>query len=515
MLTKKDLEIIKSRGADPDKIKLQIENFEKGFPFAELVAPATPENGILIFETGKINELVKKYDSFSRKHEIVKFVPASGAASRMFSHLFAFREKYSGNPDEFDQLKKDESLALAFAFFDGLKNFAFYKELENKMDIAGHPLEECIIEKQHHIIIDYLLTPKGLSYATLPKGLISFHSYKGKVRKAIEEHLIEGTYYCRNSKNEVHIHFTLSPEHISSFKELIRTEIPIYEKEFGVKYFISHSIQQPSTDTIAVDMDNKPFREADNSLLFRPGGHGALIGNLGEMKADIVFIKNIDNIVPDGLKDETYRYKKVIGGLLISMQEKIFNFMELLDDGNLDENQIKEIELFAIQNLMIRFPEEYSKYDLLEKIDFLYNRLNRPIRVCGMVKNEGEPGGGPFWVKNSDGEVSLQIVESSQVNIKDPDQVNIFRSATHFNPVDLVCGLKNYKGEKFDLEEFIDPETGFISIKTKDGRKLKAQELPGLWNGAMAHWITIFVEVPIITFNPVKTVNDLLGKEHQ
>jgi hypothetical protein len=515
MLTKKDLEIIKSRGADPDKIKLQIDNFEKGFPYAKLIAPATLENGMLKFETNRINDLVKKYDSFSKNYDLIKFVPASGAASRMFSHLFAFKERYSGNPDEFEQLLKDESLALAFAFFDGLKNFAFYEELENIMAKSGHPIDECITNMQHHLIIDYLLSPKGLSYASLPKGLISFHRYGDKVRKAIEEHLIEGAHYCGNSKNEVHIHFTLSPEHISSFKELIKTEIPIYEKEFGVKYFISHSIQQPSTDTIAVDMDNKPFREADNSLLFRPGGHGALIGNLGELKADIVFIKNIDNIVPDCIKDETYRYKKVIGGLLISMQEKIFNFMELLEDGNLDENQIKEIEQFAIQNLMIRVPEEYSKYDLLEKIDFLYNRLNRPVRVCGMVKNEGEPGGGPFWVKNSEGEISLQIIESSQVDLKNSEQANIFRSATHFNPVDLVCGLKNFKDEKFDLEEFIDPETGFISIKTKDGRKLKAQELPGLWNGAMAHWITIFVEVPIITFNPVKTVNDLLRKEHQ
>jgi hypothetical protein len=313
----------------------------------------------------------------------------------------------------------------------------------------------------------------------------------------------------------VNVHLTVSPEHLSSFKDLIAYVQPYYESMFGVSYNVSFSVQKPSTDTIAVDMNNKPFREKDGSLVFRPGGHGALIENLNDLDCDLVFIKNIDNIVPDRLKSETYRYKKILGGLLLQLQGKAFNLLKSLDKKPLSEDIIDEAVMFCEKQIDINLPSNFYYWLDSKKVAFLHEMLNRPIRVCGMVKNEGEPGGGPFWVKNAQDEVSLQIVESSQIDTGNPEQKKIFASSTHFNPVDLVCSLKNYKGEKFDLHHYIDHNTGFISVKSKDGKQLKALELPGLWNGAMAKWITVFVEVPIITFNPVKTVNDLLREQHQ
>jgi hypothetical protein len=344
---------------------------------------------------------------------------------------------------------------------------------------------------------------------------LRFHAYSNENRFAIEEHLVEATNYCTNEDRVAKVHFTISPEHRNKFDEVISEIVPKFEARFNIRYDIRFSEQKPSTDTIAVDMENKPFRNNDGTLLFRPGGHGALIENLNDLDEDIIFVKNIDNIVPDRLRDETYRYKKAIGGLLMQLQEKSFDYLDLLDGGNLEADELEEMREFASHSLMIDIPDAYDGYSEMEKIDFLFTKLNRPMRVCGMVKNEGEPGGGPFWVKNTEGEISLQIVESSQMNLKEPGQVEIVSKATHFNPVDLVCSKYNFEGIKFDLNEYIDPATGFISIKSKDGRDLKALELPGLWNGAMADWITIFVETPLITFNPVKTVNDLLRPQHQ
>nr|NQU89236.1 DUF4301 family protein [Bacteroidota bacterium] len=289
---------------------------------------------------------------------------------------------------------------------------------------------------------------------------------------------------------------------------------PKYEKLFGVKYHIDFSEQKPSTDTIAVDMENEPFREDDDSLLFRPGGHGALIENLNDLKGDVIFVKNIDNIVPDRLKEPTYLFKRVIGGLLLKLRKQTNAYLERLDTGAGDEVLLKEIEAFAVKELLIQLDDAYSGLNSEGKSKYLFDRMNRPIRICGMVKNEGEPGGGPFWLENVDGEISLQIVESSQIDLRNPEQNKFVQEATHFNPVDLVCSVRNYKGEPFDLRKYVDPTTGFISVKSKDGKNLKAQELPGLWNGAMANWITVFVETPIITFNPVKTINDLLREQH-
>jgi len=349
----------------------------------------------------------------------------------------------------------------------------------------------------------------------LPKALLHFHLYPDGPRRAFEEHLVEAAHYAADKKGVARVHFTVSPEHQQEFEEAVESARTKYENHFGIHFNISFSQQKSSTDTMAVDMDNEPFRNEDGSLLFRPGGHGALIENLNDLKGEIIFVKNIDNIVPDRLRDTTYLYKKVIGGLLFRLQEKAFYYLDKLEEGNLSDEELDEIKTFAREQLNIFIPVAYEGYEKIEKIDFLFNKINRPMRVAGMVKNEGEPGGGPFWVVNEQDEWSLQIVESSQMNLKDAEQQKIVSGATHFNPVDLVCGVRDYQGNPFDLREFVDPQTGFISVKSKDGRELKALELPGLWNGAMADWITLFVEAPLVTFNPVKTINDLLRPQHQ
>jgi hypothetical protein len=330
----------------------------------------------------------------------------------------------------------------------------------------------------------------------------------------MEEHLVEAAEYSNNGK-VAKLHFTVSQEHLDIFKKIVNYVVPKYEKQFGIKYDISFSVQKPSTDTIAVDMNNEPFRDKNGKLVFRPGGHGALIQNLNDLHKEIIFIKNIDNVVPDRFKATTYKYKKVLGGYLFRLQQQQFEYLELLDDGDVTNEELDEITAFAKDKLMIDIPDFFSTYNEIEKVDFLYGKLNRPMRVCGMVKNEGEPGGGPYFTRNSSDEISLQIVESSQIDHKNEKQEAMFRSSTHFNPVDLVCATQDFKGNSFNLPDYVDPETGFISLKSKDGKDLKAMELPGLWNGAMADWITIFVEVPILTFNPVKTVNDLLRETHQ
>ncbi|MEM9987451.1 MAG: DUF4301 family protein, partial [Bacteroidota bacterium] len=346
------------------------------------------------------------------------------------------------------------------------------------------------------------------------KGLLQFHQYDNHTRTPAEEHLVEAANYATIGGGTAYLHFTVSPEHRERFQALIDEKKDHYERLFGVTLDVSFSEQKPSTDTIAVDMENQPFRMDDGGILFRPGGHGALIENLNDIDADLVFIKNIDNVVPDRIKGETYRYKQAIAGKLLEYQQQIFAYLSALDEGG-DENLIEEVEKFLKEVLCVLPAEDYLTQNLSEKIESLKALLDRPIRVCGMVKNEGEPGGGPFWVKNGKGVISLQIAESAQIDTDDPEQKGIMANATHFNPVDLVCSLRNRQGEKYDLLNFRDPSTGFIAYKSKNGRELKAQELPGLWNGAMANWNTIFVEVPIVTFNPVKIVNDLLRPNHQ
>lgn len=513
MFTNEDLRLFQSKGIDIKVIEKQIENFKAGFPYIELAAPAVTGKGIKSFNDSEVEKLSAFYDKHSTDYEILKFVPASGAASRMFKDLFEFRETNSGKRG--NKVEEDKLPKAIGQFFTNIQKFAFYDDLKAVMEKNDLSIKSLLEAKDYNTIIDYLLTDKGLGYASLPKGLLKFHRYDKESRMAMEEHLVEGANYCRNSEDRVGIHFTVSPEHADRFIEEINRIKDKYEELFDVVYELTFSMQKSSTDTLAVDINNKPFRDADDTLIFRPGGHGALIENLNDREGELIFIKNIDNIVPDSLKEETYRYKRVIGGYLLDLQQKVADAMEKLEDGNPTDNEIKKITQLAKDKLSIVPADDFDKWGRMEKIDFLYTKLNRPLRVCGMVKNEGEPGGGPFWVKNAEGELSLQIVESSQVNPNDEQQQKILSQSTHFNPVDLICYVRDYNGELFDLREYVDPLTGFISLKSKDGRELKAQELPGLWNGAMADWITVFVEVPVITFNPVKTINDLLRKEHQ
>jgi hypothetical protein len=444
-------------------------------------------------------------DYLNGKKQITKFVPASGAASRMFKDLFSFLSASYDVPEtDFEK-----------AFFEGIKKFAFYDELDAIcLANEGFDMPALITKGQYKVVVANLLEQKGMDYGALPKGLLLFHNYPEGPRTAMEEHLAEGAMYAKNAEGRVTVHFTVSPEHLPLFRKLVEEKVPEYEKIFDVKYDLSFSTQQSNTDTIAVDMANAPFRDIKDKLVFRPGGHGALIQNLNRLDADIVFIKNVDNVVPDHFKDITVRFKKVIAGVLVSLQNQIFEYVRLIESGDYTHEQVEEMIHFLQDKLCIKNPEIKYLEDV-ELVLYIKRKLMRPLRVCGMVKNVGEPGGGPFLVVNSDGTVSPQILESSQINMEDTDAKKAFEQGSHFNPVDLVCALKDVHGNNYNLPDFVDKNTGFISRKSKDGRELKALELPGLWNGAMSDWNTVFVEVPIETFNPVKTVNDLLRLQHQ
>ena len=446
----------------------------------------------------------------------MKFVPASGAASRMFKTLLSVYKR----PDRIDILKirkepenKPEKQAL-LEFFDSLHRFAFYDDLKSFLSRNHFDIDHLLSEGDVKPILEYLLTANGLNLANRPKGLIPFHRYADGIRTPFEEHLVEAANYTRGRKDAAPVHFTVLPEHQEAIERHIRDVIPFYRRG-GTEFEITFSIQDPSTDTVAVDLTNEPFRLRDGRLLFRPGGHGALLHNLNALRGDIVFIKNIDNVVPDRIKQDTYLYKKALGGYLIDLQNRLFGYLERLHHGDMDRHDFEQIFDFARHYLAVAAPENIRKDAQKAKTRFLFSKLNRPLRVCGMVKNVAEPGGGPFWIEHDDGSFSLQIVESAQVDLDTPGQRQIWESSTHFNPVDLVCGLRDYSGKPFELSQYVNPDTGFISLKSKDGRELKALEHPGLWNGSMAHWNTAFIEVPRVTFNPVKTVLDLLRKEHQ
>ena len=505
MLNRQDIAFLTEKGIDELKIKEQLQYFKTGFPFLELTASASVEKGIM-----QVADLEKKYlDEWERyrsqNNMVLKFVPASGAASRMFKSLFEFVDAKYSVPET--KSEKD--------FFENIERFAFYVELDSVcMGKYGKSILQLKELGSFKEIVKALLEQDGLNYGSLPKGLLLFHRYADEVRTSVEEHLTEGALYATNHNKSVNIHFTVSPDHKPLFVSLIDAMSKKYEERFGVKYHIGFSIQKPNTDTIATDMYNEPFREDNGGILFRPGGHGALIENLNDLDADVVFIKNIDNVVPDKLKETESKYKKILAGVLVDTQAKIFEFLELIDSGDYTHDQLMDV-LYFVQNVLnIKNPETKLLEDV-ELVLYLKSKLNRPIRVCGMVKNVGEPGGGPFLAVNEDGTSSPQILESSQIDLNNPDKKKMFDKGTHFNPVDLVCAIKNYKGKKFELLSYVDKNTGFISIKSKDGKELKALELPGLWNGAMSNWNTIFVEVPIETFNPVKVVNDFLRKEHQ
>lgn len=495
---------IQAQGMDPEVVSQQIDNFKNGFPFLKITAPATPEDGIKVLTESELAHYAKTYPQKAAQLDVVKFVPASGAASRMFKDLFSFLE---GDGDA-------SKSAFVQKFIANISKFAFYDDLNVSLKSKGSSIEACLESGDSKRIVNELLVDEGLGYGNLPKGLLRFHAYPAENRTPAQEHLVEGVQYGIGKDNTVQIHFTVSPEHEVKFKAEISKVLPDLKASSGVNFEVTYSTQKKSTDTIAVTMQNEPFEEEDGSLLFRPAGHGALLENLNDIKADLIFIKNIDNVVPDRLKEPTKNYKMAIAGLLLEVQQKVFDAIKALDSG-IDKDSVASAAEVYNSELGGKIPAQISSASIEEVGGFLKGKLNRPIRVCGMVRNTGEPGGGPFWIQEEDGSLSLQILETAQIDLSDPNSKAHFSASTHFNPVDLVCGTKDYKGQSFDLLKFRDMQTGFITEKSKSGRDLKALELPGLWNGAMAGWNTIFVEVPLITFNPVKTVNDLLRDEHQ
>ena len=477
MFTPQDLKQIADHGLTPERVEEQVENFRRGFPFLKVVRAASPGDGVLVLDGAEVDAAVVRYDAAVAGLRVVKFVPASGAATRMFKELFEF----------VNAGKRGKGIDV---LLENIERFAFWPVLRAVLPP----------EADDRATVDAIVNG-GLNYGHKPKGLVTFHAYPDGARKAVEEHLVEGAAYAA-SNGVVRLHFTVSPEHMEAFRTLLAEKVPQYEARYGVRYDISFSVQKPATDTVAVNPDNTLFRQEDGSLLFRPAGHGALIENLNEIDADLIFIKNIDNVTTDARRGDTVRYKKALAGVLIDLQREAFDRLRAIDAGTAD---LDAVARFVETRLCVMLPESYDAA-LLRAV------LDRPIRVCGMVRNEGEPGGGPFWVANPDGTESLQIAESSQIA---PADLPLMKSATHFNPVDLVCGVRDAQGGHFDLRRYVDPATGFISSKSSGGRELRAQELPGLWNGSMARWNTVFVDVPVSTFSPVKVVQDLLRPQHQ
>ncbi|HEX9152144.1 MAG TPA: DUF4301 family protein [Flavobacterium sp.] len=504
---------IYEHGVPLENIRQQLGFFRNGIATSNLVAPATLFNGILKLSENDFKEKAAIFDETKSDLKLEKFVPASGAASRMFKFLIAFLKDFDIENETINAYinrKKDTELSI---FIVGLEKFPFFKLIDEKLREEFPGFDALDRDYKNYYFIKLLLAKDYFDFASKPKGVLPFHKYKTHIATALEEHLYECAYYC-SSNNNSHLHFTVSEVHQNQFESIIDAIKDPIEKQSETTIRVSYSYQNKNTDTLSVDFENKPFRDENGRLFFRPGGHGALIDNLNNQDADIVFIKNIDNVIQNNIQRITL-YKKALAGILIEVQQQVFNFLSAIDTNENQQKTSDTILLFLTEKLNIRISDDFYKLSLENKMIRLRAILNKPIRVCGMVKNEGEPGGGPFWVRDENDSVSLQIVESSQVDLSNESQKKILDSATHFNPVDLVCGLKNYKKEKFDLTQFVDHNSGFIVEKNTLGRTIKSYELPGLWNGAMANWLTIFVQVPLITFNPVKSVNDLLKSAHQ
>jgi len=504
MFSQKDLQQIRSKGISIDEINQQIRHFQQGFPPADITMPATPGKGIMLLTEGDQQHYKDVFLDNAPDFRIIRFIPASGAASRMFKTLYEALEHLQGKTLKEQQAWILEQKELR-KFFKKLKKYPFYEDLGLPEDASPERL------------LNQLLGGDGLGYGNLPKGLLKFHKYSESDRRtAFEEHAREAVKYCGNRDGLVRMHMTVSPDHLDGFQIEAARILPRIEQETGIHVDVSFSFQKPETDTIAVNPQNEPFRNADGSLLFRPGGHGALIRNLDALDGDIVFVSNIDNVAPDRLKNLRVEQKQVLGGLLLEVRSKIFYYLrQLKGEEKMEKTRLDSMMTYLHERLGIAIPEMLKSWDVTQLRAWLISTIDRPIRVCGMVRNEGEPGGGPFYVRSESGEVSLQIVESSQIDMKDPDKAELVNQSTHFNPVDLVCSLRDYRGEKFNLNEYVDQNTGFISEKSVGGKPLKALELPGLWNGSMAGWLTLFAEVPIETFSPVKTVFDLVRKEHR
>lgn len=515
IFTESDIKQIESKGLTLQDVESQLLSLKSGIPFANIAAAATTEHGIVELNNEIVSNAVTTFEAQKNNLSLIKFVPASGAATRMFKFLFKFVKEYNPNKESINSYINKNKLKDLSLFLVGLEKFPFYKEVLVHLEGKGISFNELSTSRKAWHFAHAMLDEEHLNFGNSPKGLLPFHEYKNDhISTAFEEHLYEAALYASDNCS-AKLHFTISERFKDKFDEEFKRIEEYVEQKTGVSFDIDFSYQHESTDTIAVTLKDKPFRDEDGSLLFRPSGHGALLKNLNALDADIIFIKNIDNVVVKKYKEEVAKYKMVLAGILLQLQTKVFSYLRQLDEGDTNEEKLTEVAEFLNRELSVKISHEFEKYSEKYKIEYLRDKLDRPIRVCGMVKNEGEPGGGPFWIKDQSWNQSLQIVESAQINQKDKNQREILKHATHFNPVDLVCAVKNYKGQKFDLENYVDHKAAFITMKTKVGKDLKALELPGLWNGSMAFWNTIFVEVPIITFNPVKTVNDLLKAPHQ
>lgn len=504
MFSQKDLQQIKSKGIKIDEINRQIKHFKAGFPPADITMPATPGKGIMCLTDGDEHHYLEVFRQNGPDFQIMRFIPASGAATRMFKSLYAALENLETKSPAEQKSWIDGEPEIR-QFFEKLSEYPFYEDLSP--DEETSPSE----------ILKQILNEPGLNYGDKPKGLLKFHKYsQAERRTAFEEHVREAAHYCANRDDKLCLHLTVSPDHLEEFEAEAARIVPRIEKETGLLIDVSFSFQKPETDTIAVNPDNEPFRNPDGSLLFRPGGHGALIQNLDALDSDIIFISNIDNVAPDRLKGVRIKYKQILGGILLEIRSKVFYYLQqLTGEDRVEKTRLDSMVSFLQERLGLAFPDQLESWDAGDLRDWLIGTMDRPIRVCGMVKNEGEPGGGPFYVRAESGEISLQIVEASQVDLDDPEKAAILKQSTHFNPVDLVCSTRDFRGEKYNLTRYVDPNTGFISQKSEGGKALKALERPGLWNGGMAHWLTMFAEVPVETFSPVKTVFDLMREEHQ
>jgi len=517
-LNDQDVVQIQAHGLTLDQVREHLRLFARPPRFLNLVRPAIVADGIKLISPADREDYVNRQAEAARRGRFTKFVPASGVATRMFEVLCHYF--YHAQPDlkaglEAD-LAQDDPRARTFqVFFDRLCRLAFAEDLKSRLAAQGHDLQDLLAARGYREILACVLTEAGLGYQDLPKPLIKFHAYGTDSRTALEEQLVEAAAYVRDQEGRCRLHFTILPRHRQAFQDLLAPTQPALEELYGCRFLIDFSYQHPGTDTLAADADNRPFRDRQGRLVFRPGGHGSLLENLNELQGDLVYIKNIDNVVPDRLKEPTIRWKKILGGVLVSLQDQIHRHLRTLEQGSGQGRDMEAALTFAREQLGLSLPPQIRQWPEDLARDFLARTLNRPLRVCGVVANQGEPGGAPFWVQEPDGSLSLQLVEQAQVDLSDPEQQAIWDAATHFNPVDLVCALRDDQGVPFDLREYVDHEAVFISRKSLEGRQLKALELPGLWNGAMAHWLTVFVEVPLATFNPVKTVFDLLRPEHQ
>ncbi|NMH27045.1 DUF4301 family protein [Flavobacterium silvaticum] len=511
--TNNDLDQILEHGLSIEEAIRQMTIFSKGIPKTFLDRPAVVGDGIVRLTALEFQVAADFFDQHKNGLKLKKFVPASGAASRMFKFMSVFLKEFDVSNDTINSYINRHKATDLSIFMAAREKFPFFEAVNSRLDESYTDGEIREKDRRSFEFIKMMLDENEFDFANKPKGILPFHRYADRIATPVEEHLREGARYA-SSDGISNLHFTISEGHRQGFEEIVSKVKPAIEQRTGIDIKINFSYQHQSTDTIAVDMDNKPFRDKEGNLVFRPGGHGALIRNLSEIDADIVFIKNIDNVIQNHDAIITL-YKKALGGLLLELQQEVFSLLNQIEAGNANEAFAEEAISFLKKKLHVTIPPDFGKYTRENKIDFIFEKLNRPLRICGMVKNEGEPGGGPFWVVGQQGNVSLQIVETSQVEMRDPQQTAIVEKSTHFNPVDIVCSVKDYKGKKFNLPDFVDHERGFIVQKQKDGRDLKGYELPGLWNGAMAKWNTVFVEVPLVTFNPVKTVNDLLKPAHQ